>query len=132
MKRGRFLALYRDLTTTQAWQSLDCFERATYVHVAGMFNGANNGRIVVSVKRTAKSLHMAPNTASKALNTLVAKGFLAVTHKGAFSLKTGVALATEYRLTEHPCDGQSATCEFKKWSLLRLVKPGISAQTPKS
>jgi hypothetical protein len=131
-KRGRYLALYRDLTSTPAWQSLNCYERAIYVHVAGLFNGANNGRIAVSVKKSAKILHMAPNTAAKVLAALVAKGFLVVTREGAFSLKPGVALATEYRLTEHPCNGEPATREFRDWRPLRLVKTQISMHPSKS
>jgi hypothetical protein len=131
-KRGRFLALYRDLTNTLAWYSLNCSERAMYVHIAGLFNGTNNGRIAVSVKKTARNLHISRDTAAKALAVLVEKGFLVVTRESAFNIKRGTPRATEYRLTEHPCDGRPATGEFKKWNMLRLVKGAKASSEPKT
>jgi DNA-binding transcriptional MocR family regulator len=115
---SRHVRLYHWLMRTEAWRSLDATERAIYVEIAGRYGGpgSNNGRIPYSVREATKALHIGKATASRALHSLERRGFIVATQRGAFSFK--VRHATEWRLTEFPCDitQQLATKDFARWS----------------
>jgi DNA-binding transcriptional MocR family regulator len=115
---SRHVRLYHWLMQTEAWRSLDATERAIYVEIASRYRGpeSNNGRIPYSVREAAAALHIGKATASRALRSLEDRGFIVATQRGAFSFK--VRHATEWRLTEFPCDvtDQLATKEFARWS----------------
>ena len=91
--------------------------RTIYIELARRFAGSNNGRIVFSVRQAASELRIGTATASRALTCLVEHGFVVPMSKGAFSFKKRHA-ATEWRLTEFPCDVTHAiagTKEFMRW-----------------
>ena len=103
---------------TDAWRSLDATARAIYVEMASRYGGtgSNNGRLPYAVREAAVSLRIGKTTAARALKELQDRGFIVPTTKGAFSLKR--RHATEWRLTEFPCDVTHAlpTKEFSRWS----------------
>ncbi len=70
----------------------------------------------VFVREAANSLHIGKSTAADALEVLQQRGFVVPITKGAFSRK--VRHATEWRLTEFPCDVTHAlpSKEFARWS----------------
>ncbi|MEP1548448.1 MAG: hypothetical protein ABJI31_21435 [Anderseniella sp.] len=98
-----------------AWYSLLAVERATYIEVAKLYNGSNNGQLAMSGRRLAGQLHVSKASGTRALSTLVEKGFIEVVTRSAFSLKT--KRATEYRITARKCDatGELPTKAFMKW-----------------
>ena len=77
----------------------------------------NNGRIILSVRQAAENLKVSKTSASKAFTELQTHGFAEVVIVGSFdSRKDG--RATEWRLTEHPCDvsGELPTKRFMSWA----------------
>ena len=99
---ARFVGLEHYMLDSAAWFSLNAVERASYFEIARLYNGSNNGQLAMSGRRLAGLLRVNKSTGTRALSTLVEKGFLEVVRPSAFSLKT--KRATEYRLTAHRCD----------------------------
>lgn len=115
---SRHVRLYHWLMQTPAWRSLDATARAIYVEMAARYGGpgSNNGRISYSVREAAVSLRVGKSTAGRSLERLQQRGFIVPMKIGAFSLK--VRHATEWRLTEFPCDVTHALAskDFMRWS----------------
>ena len=124
---ARHVRLYHWLLDSPAWKSLPPVERALYIELCQRFNGMNNGRIGLSVRNAGEALGVSKNSASRAFKTLVDHGFIEVTRKGHFDRK--LRHASEWRLTEHPCDvtGELATKAFMRWG--REEKTGPSHGT---
>lgn len=113
-KNGRFFALQHHMMNSDAWQSLTPQEVAVFLRVAYRHNGANNGKIALSVRDAAKEANVSRNTASKALNSLCLKGLLNLTRPGGFSTNGGKA--TTYALTCLPVKkGKPASREYQNW-----------------
>jgi hypothetical protein len=115
---ARHVRLYHYITGCAAWHDLNAVARAIYIEIAKRYAGvgSNNGRIPYSVREAAKELKIGPATASRALATLVDHGFIVPVTRGAFSRK--IRHATEWRLTEFPCDVTNAavaTKDFMRW-----------------
>jgi hypothetical protein len=114
----RHVRLYHYMLNSAAWHDLNAVERAIYIEIAKRYAGpgSNNGRIPYSVREAAAELKIGTATASRALGKLVDHGFIVPVTKGAFSRK--VRHATEWRLTEFPCDVTNTligTKEFMRW-----------------
>lgn len=112
----RHVRLYHYMTDSPAWHDLSATPRAIYIELARRYAGSNNGRIVYSVRQAAAELRIGTATVSRALTCLVEHGFVVPMSKGAFSRKK--RHATEWRLTEFPCDVAHAiagTKEFMRW-----------------
>jgi hypothetical protein len=105
------------MTNSPAWHDLNAATRAIYCEMAKRYagDGSNNGRIPYSVREAAAELRISPTTASRALKSLQHHGFIVAETRGAFSLKK--RHATEWRLTEFPCDITHAlpTKDFMRW-----------------
>jgi hypothetical protein len=115
----RHIRLYHSMTDCPAWHDLNAVARAIYCEIARRYagTGSNNGRIPYSLREAAAELKISRATASRALTALVDHGFIVPMMKGAFSLKT--RHATEWRLTEFPCDVTHALVgskEFMRWT----------------
>jgi len=115
--KPRFVALYHWIMDTKAWRDLDSVARCTYIEIARRYAGpaSNNGRVPLSVREIAESLHVSKSTALRALRRLQDHGFIILMKRGAFSMK--VRHASEWRLTEFPSDitGEMATKDFVHW-----------------
>jgi hypothetical protein len=107
--------MYRWLLDSPAYLSLTCPARAVLVEIARSYDGFNNGRIGLSVRRGAERCNIAPGTAKRAFEELQDRGFIDCVAKGAFSRKT--QHASEWRLTWWPCDvtGAPAAKTFMSW-----------------
>ncbi len=119
-RRGRshgpdFIQLFRYVLHSPAYISLSAIARAALIEVNLGYNGSNNGRIVLSVRTVAERMGCANNTAMRALQELVDKGFIEPRIKGAFSVK--FRRATEWRLNDRRCDatGAEQSQAFLKW-----------------
>jgi hypothetical protein len=113
----RHVRLYHYMTNSPAWHDLNAVARAIYIEIAKRYAGvgSNNGRIPYSVREAAAELKIGTATASRALGALVDHGFIVPVTKGAFFRK--VRHATEWRLTEFPCDvtNELPTKDYMRW-----------------
>jgi len=109
-----FVMLPRYLIKGKAYKALKPFARALLVEILYFYNGYNNGEIHMSVRKAATLLSCAPNTAHKALNDLIDKGFIICKKKGSFDYKK--RHATEWIITLHKYNNNLATKEFMKWT----------------
>ncbi|MGU3420771.1 DUF6074 family protein [Methylobacterium sp. D54C] len=116
-KEPPHVRLYDWLTDSAAWLDLSTDARALYVLLKKKYRGMNNGRIILSVRQAAENLKVSKTSASKAFLELQVHGFIEVVILGGFdSRKDG--RATEWRLTEHPCDvaAELPTRRFMSWA----------------
>jgi hypothetical protein len=99
---SRFVQLFWYVLDSPAYQSLSSKARALLIEICRRYDGANNGRLILSVREAAERLGCHTGTAVSAFRELVARGFVEVAKRGAFSLK--YRHATEWRLTFYRCD----------------------------
>jgi len=129
-KALRHVRLYHYMTDSAAWHDLGPVARAIYCEIAKRYagDGSNNGRIPYSIRQAAAELRISPATASRGLRELQTHGFIIPVTKGAFSLKK--RHATEWRLTEFPCDPTHALAskDFMRWRP-RNLEHGIRSET---
>jgi hypothetical protein len=128
-KSPRHVRLYYWMTDSPAWHDLGSLERAIYAEIAKCYDGSNNGKIGYSTRTAATEFRVGKMTAWRALQRLVDHGFLALMRKGAFSLKR--RHATEWRLTEFPCDvtNDIASKDFMRWTPAPKIQNTVSPQT---
>ena len=120
-RRGRsktgppFVRLTCYMLESAAWRSLKPAERAIYVELRRRFNGRNNGWLAFSVRDAADECNVNKDTARQAFATLQERGFTECVTPGGFSRK--VRHATEWRLTDEPCDktGALPSKAFMRW-----------------
>lgn len=107
--------LYRWLLDSPAYLSLSCPARAVLVEIARAYDGYNNGRIGLSIRRASVRCNIARGTAQRAFVELQERGFIDCMTKGAFSRKA--LHATEWRLTWWVCNvtGEDPSKKFMSW-----------------
>jgi hypothetical protein len=120
--KEKFIAVYAYVKRSEAWKALTPVERNAYLEVKWRYDGLNNGRICLGCRELADELGMGRDTANRALDTLVEKGFIAKAKASAFNVKN--RLVTEWRLTEYRCDvtGELPTKEFMRWGLAKKTQ----------
>jgi len=113
--RSKFLMIEAYVIRSAAWQALSPNDRAAYLELKWRYDGLNNGRIGLGNRDLAEALHSSKDTARRALDSLVEKGFLTKTRTSGFNVKCRAA--TEWRLTEYPCNvsGELPTKAFMRW-----------------
>lgn len=112
---GPFVQLFKFMLESQAWKSLSPADRAVYIELCALYNGANNGRLGLGARRAAELCNISKNTVSTCFRILEARGFIDCVTAGGFSRKS--RHQTEWRLTQYRCDvtGQLPTKAFAKW-----------------
>ena len=117
--RSKFIMIDGYVKRSDAWKSLSPVERSAYLEVKWRFDGFNNGRIGLGCRELADELNMGRDTANRALDGLIEKGFIAKAKPSAFNVKNRTA--TEWRLTEYACNvtGELATKDFTRWGLTK-------------
>jgi len=113
--KAKFIMIDSYVKRSAAWKALTPIERAAYLEVKWRYDGLNNGRIGLGCRELAEELNMSRNTADRALDGLVSKGFIVKTKASAFSVKNRAV--TEWRLTEYSCDitKDLPSKEFTRW-----------------
>ncbi len=115
-----FTLMFRATLETPAWVALSTAAKALYPFVKLEWSGPNsnnNGRIRFSYRQAAKALGVSVNTAMRAFQDLVAKGFLVVTEMGALG-SDGDARGPCYEVTELNLPAKpkgSGRCLFRQW-----------------
>ncbi len=114
-KVWRHIQLPHFMLDTAAWLSLSSKARSAFIEVAKIYDGSNNGHLAASSRTIGDRMGVSKNTAARALDELVEKGFLEITEDSAFSRKN--KRAREYRLTLHKCDrtGDLPSKAFQRW-----------------
>jgi hypothetical protein len=110
-----FIGIERYLMRSLAWRSLKPVARAAYLEVCYCYDGSNNGRIQLAARTLGDRLGVDKATAARALQELIAKGFIEVAKQSAFSLKS--KQCSEYRLTVFSCavTGGLPLKNFMRW-----------------
>jgi hypothetical protein len=98
----RFLQLHHRLLKSQAWHLLTPLQRCGYIEIAQLYDGSNNGRLAMSVRRLAGVIPCAKN--SPILRELEDAGFIETVKIGRWTRKEEERAASEYRLTDFRCD----------------------------
>jgi len=89
--------------------------RALLWELIRRFNGSNNGRIGMGVRAAGTAVGVDPGTVGGYFHKLEAEGFIVATRRGAFNMKAPTdRIATEWRLTWLPSDGQAPTKDFMR------------------
>jgi len=101
-REAKHVRLYDWLLDSPAYLSLTPAARSVLVEVTRVYDGSNNGRLALSVRRAAQRCRIAKDTAARAFAELQGRGFIECVKRGAFSLK--IRHAAEWRLTWHRCD----------------------------
>jgi hypothetical protein len=101
---GRYIALRHWLYDSQAFRSLSAGARGVYLMLQRRYAGpgSNNGSIPLSIREVADEFHVGKSTAHGYFIELQERGFVEVVIRGTFTRKD--RRATEWRLTEYPCD----------------------------
>jgi DNA-binding transcriptional regulator YhcF (GntR family) len=112
---AKHVRLYDYMLSSKAYLSLTCPARAVLIELARVYDGANNGRLGLSVRTAAQRSRIAQGTARRAFRELMDCGFVECVKAGAFSYKA--RHASEWRLTWWPCDvtGALPSKEFMRW-----------------
>lgn len=112
-----FVQMFHWVLGCDAWRDLGPNSQAAYFALKRYYNGGNNGSIGLSCRQAAEAIAMSPATASRALQNLVAHGFIIEVTKGVVGRGSGYNLATEWLLTECYDDrhGKPATKLFMQW-----------------
>ena len=97
-----------------AWLAMTFGARALYILLKSYYNGENNGRIYIGVRRAAKELGAGRASTERWFRILHDHGFIRVT-QGAFFGLEGKGHATHWRLTEIGYMGDQPTREYKSW-----------------
>lgn len=113
--KSKFIMIEGYVKCSAAWKALTPIERCSYLEVKWRYDGLNNGRIGLGCRELADELNMSRNTADRALDELIGKGFIMKMKPSAFNVKNRAV--TEWRLTEYPCDvtGELPTKDFMRW-----------------
>lgn len=113
--KSKFLMIEGYIIRSAAWQSLSPHDKAAYLELKWRYDGLNNGRIGLGNRELAEALQSSKDTARRALESLMEKGFLAKAKPSGFNVKNRAA--TEWRLTEYTCNvtGELATKDFARW-----------------
>ena len=118
----KHVRVYLNETDLPAWKDLSGIACKILIILRMGFNGHNNGEIFLSVRDAAERAGCAKDTAYRALQELIDKGWIKIRVRGSFSRK--VKHATSYILTDQPFLGREPTRDFAQW------KPPPKKQNP--
>ena len=113
-----FVQMFHWVMQCPAWRDLGPNGQAVYIALKRRYNGSNNGHIGFGCREAAEAIGMSYATASRALQDLVAHGFIVEVTKGVVGGGSGYNLATEWLLTECYDNllGRPATKLFMTWT----------------
>ena len=112
---GRFVQLPEWLQASEAWASLKPGPRALYIEMKRLFNGGNNGRIILSHRDAALALGVHRNTVGPWFDALQERGFIRMTRAPCLG-PSGVGQTSHWALEELPTDNmKSAPKAFMAW-----------------
>jgi len=109
-----FVSVIKATLQEPAWKALPYGARCLYITLKTLFNGKNNGRIYLGVRKAAQELNASRSSTERWFHDLQDAGFIRPTQK-AFLGVDGHASATYWRLTEVGFAGEQPTREYRQW-----------------
>lgn len=123
---GKHVRLHEWMLASPAYRSLSCHARCLLTELKRLYNGDNNGRLHLSVRKAAELLGASKDTSQKAFRELQCRGFIRARQVGTFGWKQGKA--TTWILEEFPVDDQLPTKSFMRWRPDHKSEPGPAYQ----
>jgi hypothetical protein len=123
--KSKFLLIEGYIIRSVAWQALTPNDKAAYLELKWRYDGKNNGRITLANRELADALQSSKDTARRALDSLVGKGFLVKAKASGFNVKSRAA--TEWRLTEYQCD---VSGDLPVQGICQMASPGFFTGAP--
>jgi DNA-binding transcriptional regulator YhcF (GntR family) len=114
-----FIKIPHYIVDSFAWRQLSPMDKATWIELAAIYNGSNNGRIAASTRVLADRMNAGKSTVARALNNLATFGFIEIVKRSRFHINKDRS-ASEYRLLHEKCD---VTDEIAKKTFMRVGKP---------
>ena len=112
-----WVQLYHWEMDLPAYRHLSVYGRSLLLEFRRLYNGGNNGKIVMSVRQAAALLNCNKDTAAKYLTELEDKGWTRQNEKGYFTQKSDKT-ASKWRITNQPIGlgvDTPETKEYAKW-----------------
>ena len=123
-QKTSFVMIDRYVFKTDAWKSLTPADKSIYLILLWRYNGANNGRISLSIREASKESNIAKETARKSFKHLEEKGFIKKRFQGSFSQKE--RLASEWELTHVSFGNKLPSKEFTRFKIKKVKTIPIS------
>lgn len=120
---GQYLSASYNLIQSLAWRHLGGAAVRVYLELRSRYNGANNGDLSLSHDEAARLLRMSKSTVGRAYEQLEDHGFIRMVMQGQWYGR----LATTWRITDLPCDGNLATRDWQHWRPARKTEIGTVA-----
>jgi hypothetical protein len=109
-----FISILRSTTKEPAWKAMTFGARALFVLLRSFYNGHNNGRIYLAVRKAAAELGASKTSVTTWFRELEEHGFIRPVQRGFLGVE-GQAQASYWRLTEVGYMGEQPTREYRKW-----------------
>lgn len=103
--------MYHHILDSEAYRSLTPKARCLLLELQYIEFPNRNGCVGLSEKRAAAFLNVAENTASKAFEELIDRGFIERSYEGDYS----IGKASEWRITYLKCNSREPTNEWLYW-----------------
>ncbi|SKA28415.1 hypothetical protein [Consotaella salsifontis] len=128
---GAFVGVAKATLKEPAWKAMSYGARCLYFCLKSYFNGRNNGRIFLSVRRAADELGAGPTSIERWFKELQDFGWIRPTEVGHLGVD-GQGKATCWRLTEIGFMGQQPTRDYRQWQAQeKKPVPKIGETVPK-
>lgn len=111
--KDRFAMVRHDMVKSPAYRRLSPTARAIWIEILCRYNGQNNGDIPLSCREVGQLVGVSKNTASKAFQELLDKGFVRIGQDSSFTLKT--RLSRRWALTHESVGNRPATSDWRAW-----------------
>jgi len=111
------------MARSPAWRSLSGVSVKVWVELRARYNGANNGKLTLSLDEAARLLGIGKATVKRAYAELQAKGFIVMTRPGQWYGR----LATEWAVTDRSFNGHPPTHAWRQWGPAKKQTLGSQA-----
>jgi hypothetical protein len=127
--RTTFTPLYTDATKKcRAWYAMDANARALNVEMKLLYNRDTESTVGMSARQAASMLGVSTRFAFKMLRQNEHYGFTVEMVTGYLG-PNGKGVATQWRLTDEPYQGQPATLDFLRWNGTLFEEKLVSKKT---
>lgn len=125
---GAYAPLPYPLLQSPAWRSLSGAAVKVWLELRTRYNGANNGKLTLSLDEGARILGLGKATVGRAFDELEAKGFVALQRRG----KWYGRLASEWTVTDKGTDTAPPSNAWRQWQPSCTVRPSVPEWTAKT
>ena len=109
---GRYVIRHSQWIESDAYRTLSLTARCLLEEFQFVYLPRRNGRIRLPVSTAAERLAVCENTARRAFDELLERGFITITEEADWIN----GQAREFRLTIEPCNGREPTDEWRNWT----------------